>query len=72
MDLEGVSAKVGSPHKTSKGVARTANDQLLKCLKQEDWLGSVAQVFETKRLAGDQLVKCLQTRRLAEISCSSV
>ena len=45
MDLEqvtsvsqGVSEKVGSSHEASKGVARTANDQLLKCLKQEDWL----------------------------------
>jgi len=44
MDLEqvmisqGVSAKVGSPHEASKGVARTPNDQLPKCLKQEDWL----------------------------------
>jgi len=38
MDPEGVSAKVGSPHKASNGVARTANNQLLKCLKEEDWL----------------------------------
>jgi len=26
--------------------SRTAHDQLLKCLKQADWLGSVGQVFK--------------------------
>jgi len=29
---QGVSAKVGGPHEAAEGVARIANDELLKCV----------------------------------------